>query len=489
MTSSGTTKSLGRASSRTMKSARRRSPPGFLKRALAGVADPVVGAGQIMDRVLVNPIRQAISPGASSMDDYVKQRDAEYQAPEGVDWARMAGNVANPLTWMGGGASTAARVAPSVARAAQAIGTTGARVGAVQGALAPTEAGDSTGGFVLKKAVQAGMGAGLGKAGDVITRARATPNAEALLRQGVRVPPGAAMGGRAAAIEEKLTSHPLSGDVVTNARRRANEDVLSGVIERATGTPGLRNIDSANDAVSNAYQRSVPHMQANPAGIFDAANTYNAALANPELTPEHARVLTGLWDKNFANYSNLDGAGLKRLDSELGHLQRKYRKGSPADQTLAEELQNIDLALRSGLEQGMPAAEAARLRAANSAYRQMIPVNKAASTRADEIPTPRALQKALARQRNTDVTRMPNDPLLDPAVDVLTAKVPDSGTAGRQATMNPLKWMLGGLETLPAAAAYSPFGANLLLGRTAGQRLAAPYSTEATNAMIAALRE
>lgn len=465
------------------------APTGRLDRALTGLMDPIVGAAQIMERTRVPGLLRKALGIDSSMDDYTRQRDAEYVAPEGVDWARMAGNVANPLTWMGGGASAAGKVLPAAGKAMTALAPTAARIGAVQGTLAPVDADTSDGSFLLKKAVQAGMGAGLGKAADVLTRARATPNAEALLQQGVRVPLGAAMGGRAARIEEKMSSHPLAGDVVINAREQALRDVQEKAIERATGTPGLRTIDDANDAVSRMYQRAVPTMQANPSGIFDAANAYNAALTNPELTPVHRDILTGLWDKNFANYSQLDGAGLKRLDSELGHLQRKYRRGSPADQSLAEELQNIDLALRSGLEQGMPPAEAQLLRAANSGYRGMIPINKAASTRADELATPRALQKAIARQRNTDVTRMPPDRLLDPAVDVLTAKVPDSGTAGRAATMNPLMWLTGGLETIPASLAYTQPVSNMLLGRTRPQRALAPYATPATGAMVSALRE
>src|SRR6187200_2085992 len=66
-------------------------PTGLGERVLTGLMDPVVGAAQLADKA-INPIRQAVAPGAMSMDDYVRQRDAEYKAPEGVDWGRMGGN-------------------------------------------------------------------------------------------------------------------------------------------------------------------------------------------------------------------------------------------------------------------------------------------------------------------------------------------------------------------------------------------------------------
>lgn len=449
-------------------------PTGLGSRILSGLADPVVGAAQLADKVLVNPIRQAVAPGATSMDDYVKQRDKDYVAPQGVDWGRMGGNVANPVNYLGGGAG---------------VGRMAAQ-GAFSAALAPTEAGDDAGPYALKKATQAGLGGLFGAAGGALTRGVVQPTADAqrLLNQGVRLTAGQAGGGFWNNVEQKLTSLPFAGDVIQGARRRGVEDVQENAITRATGTPGLRTIDAANDAVRDAYQRSVPHLQPNPQGLFEAANAYNRALTNPELTDVHRQILTGLWDKHFSHYNLLPAAGLKKLDSEIGWLARKYQKGSPADQTLAEELREITFALRSGLEQGMPPAEAARLNAANRAYREMIPINKAASTRADQLATPRALQKASARQRGTDVTRT-HDPLLDPAVNVLSETVPDSGTAGRVAMQSPLHMAGGMAAALPAWALTSPLGARVLLGQSRGQQRLGELADPTVQAMIAALRE
>ena len=451
-----------------------------LSRFGSGLMDPVVGAGQIADRFLVDPIRQAISPGATSMRDVIRERDASYQAPEGFDWMRTAGNVANPMTWGGGGAASVPRMVAT---------------GAMQAALAPTEADDSNGMFLLKKAGQAALGGTVAGAAGKLTKglAKPTADAQALIDQGVHVPPGAAMGGGAAKLEERLSSMPIAGETVDAGRRKALEDVQTKVMERATGIPGLADVRAGNTAASNLYKQSVPHMRNNPEAVMDAAAAYNAALHNPELTPAHKEILTGLWDKNFNidNFNDLTGEGLKKLDSELGYLGRKYSAhgGSPADKTLSDEIYNIMGAFRGGLEKGMPANEASVLKQANRAFRGMVPVNKAASSRGDELATPRALQKALARQARTDVTRMPPDKLLDPAVETLSSKVADSGTAGRAATMNPLSWAAGAAAWLPMAAAQSRRGAKALVGQTDWQKALDPYSNRLSQAMIAALRQ
>jgi hypothetical protein len=142
------------------------APASVLTRTIAGLSDPVVGVAQIADKVLVNPIRQAIFPGASSMQDYSRNREAELTPPEGMDIARMAGNVAQPLNYIGGGVPATLRN-----RVAQAM--TG---GAAQGIMSPTTDED----FWQEKAKQAGIGATLGAGVNAVAPAmRAVGNAGA----------------------------------------------------------------------------------------------------------------------------------------------------------------------------------------------------------------------------------------------------------------------------------------------------------------------
>ena len=123
-------------------------PSSKMDRFLTGVMDPIVGAAQIADEYLVDPIRQKISPGATSMKDVTKARDAEYVAPEGVDWMRLGGNVANPVNWAGGGTVGLSSKIPLLAKATAALPTAtniarSAAGGVVGGALQPVGEGES----------------------------------------------------------------------------------------------------------------------------------------------------------------------------------------------------------------------------------------------------------------------------------------------------------------------------------------------------------
>jgi len=167
-------------------------PAGIFKRALAGIADPGIGIAQIADKVVVNPIRQLISPGASSMDDYVREREAGLKA-DGFDAARMVGNVASPLNYVvPGGAATVRGMFTSNA---PALWERAAAAGAAQGAMAPVEGGD----FWSEKAKQAGAGALVGTGGHALARTigglvKPTAEARQLMDAGVALTPGQAAG-------------------------------------------------------------------------------------------------------------------------------------------------------------------------------------------------------------------------------------------------------------------------------------------------------
>jgi hypothetical protein len=452
----------------------KRQPDSFLSRAAHGLADPIVGAGQIMDKVLVNPIRQAISPGATSMADVVRQRDAEYNAPEGFDAARMVGNVANPVSWAGGGAGTL-----------RAAGNA-----AVQSSLAPVSADAN---FLAEKGTQAALGAAGGAALSKALRGfTPTKEAKALMEQGVQPTFGQSMGGMANKLEQQMTSIPVVGDVINYARNRALSEFEQKALERATGKAGIKTLDEANQYASGLYGEVVPHLKPTQQAVQGIQASVRNAMGNPEMTDQSKQVLAGLVEKHGQNFGQLSGDGLKKLDSELGYLARKYMGGDPASKTLAEEIYNVQSALRSGLEHGLPPELQGKLQVANAVWRETIPVNKAASARADERIMPRALQKAMAQQARTDVTRMKPDALIDNAVAVLPNNVPDSGTAGRV--------LLGGgglaagmLPQMLAGGAVAGAGAarpvqRALVGNTAWQKVLAPFDADAAAVLAAALR-
>jgi hypothetical protein len=156
------------------------------RRAAEGFMDPVVGAGQLAQHAmpdaaanwLRSPKAQAITgvfppAGAAHMllnaasggrqdvstadvDARVAGREGEYQAKrkaagqESLDWWRIGGTVANPMSWAGGGPARAGVMAGIKA---------GAQSGAFQAMLQPVA---SEGNFIWDKATQAGLGAAIG---------------------------------------------------------------------------------------------------------------------------------------------------------------------------------------------------------------------------------------------------------------------------------------------------------------------------------------
>lgn len=207
-----------------------------LPRALTGLADPIYGAAQIADKA-INPIRQRLSPGASSMEDVIRQRDAEYQSPEGFDAARLVGNMANPINYMGASAPI--------------------RAGAMTAMLQPTAADDMT---LRAKAQQAMIGGGAGGVARVLGSVRqgAKPTEDALQMQlkmeqsrGRSVPTPVLTPGQLAnpegwlrKTEEALADVPFVGAPL----RKRQEDALRGFQEwsRHIASPAAADNTSAS---------------------------------------------------------------------------------------------------------------------------------------------------------------------------------------------------------------------------------------------------
>ncbi|RPJ53636.1 MAG: hypothetical protein EHM24_32665 [Acidobacteria bacterium] len=327
-----------------------------------------------------------------------------------------------------------------------------------------------------------------------------TADARALQRAGVTVTPGQAVGGKLGEWEEKLMSTPVVGDIIGKARSRSLDDFQRATLQqRVTGLPkGIKDVEDARDFVSEMYEKAVPHIKPTIESKANVKDALDAALANPELLDSHRKILQGIVDTRFKRYDELDGAALKRLDSELGHLARKWRSGnaSPSDKTLSDEIYNVQAGMREGWAAGMPEDKAWDLHMANDAFRLMVPVRKAANQHGERV-MPKALARAVSRQTGNDMSRvLKDDPFLGAAVRTLPNKVPDSGTPSR--LMTPAA-IVGGLAApgaalpalagaLAAAGAYTRTGSNLLTGNTAVQRRLAKMEPNTRRAVIAALR-
>jgi hypothetical protein len=493
----------------------KRPPASVKERMVQGFLDPIVGAGQIAEKIpgLVQA-RKFLTGSDTGMADVVRhgvgnyKGEAEYVAPEGVDWARMGGNVANPVTWLGGGAG--------VLRAAGQ--------GAVQAGLAPVSPDAN---FLFEKAKQTGMGAAGGAIlAKVLRGFTPTSEAQALMDRGIQPTFGQSKGGLANTVEQKLTSVPFVGDAINYARNRAQREFEAAAVKRAMGDgpeqaqtipqqlqqlftkeriPGTSvqverstryaptTLDEANDWAGRLYKETVPNLKPTGEAVAGVQQSVREAMQNPELIDQNKQVLSGIAQKYFANFGKMNGDEIKRLDSELGALARKYNAGDPQSKVLAQEIWKLQHAFRTGLEAGLSDADAIALRVANRSYRNLVPINKAASTRADEKITPRSLQKAMARQAGVDVSRMPPDGLVDSAVKVLPSNIPDSGSAGRVLLGGGVAGLAGSLPAYIGAGGAAYAGAyrpvqRAMVGNTAWQKALSPYDALFAAAAAAALR-
>lgn len=149
-------------------------PDSFGKRLAMGIAEPFVGAVQALKHAaeipaldyvpVVGAINRAVraTGSASDYDQTAQQlrKAQESGAPEGMDWARVGGNIIGLApTVVSGGPST------SIASLAR----TGAQAGGIGGFLMPSDGGEN---FATDKAIQTGVGAVAGAvAGPLAQRA------------------------------------------------------------------------------------------------------------------------------------------------------------------------------------------------------------------------------------------------------------------------------------------------------------------------------
>jgi hypothetical protein len=470
-----------------------------------GLADPIYGAGQLAENLILKPGASALGiPYEARMNDLVNQREQAYVPPStagerDTDWARMAGNVANPISWFAPEATIAGNVATRVLpRAMEALGSNAGRAttaGAMQGSMTPTP-GDPNG-FLGEKGRQILQGGAFGFGTNrVAAGLPKSVEAQQLMDQGIQPSVGQAMGGIVNKMEQGATSMPIVGDAAAMARRRPLDEFGQKVIERATNKMA-KTLDEANRYASSLYDSVVPDLRPNfnTTMLVDQART--KWMGNPKLTPERRAAFQQEIDDAFANYSKLDGNGIKALDSHLGSIARRFGKSPNAmDHYVEDAIYEVRSALREGMKRGLRKDQQATMDEANRVYRELIPINKAASKRSDRVMMPRELQKQRARQSNREVTQMPRDDLVDPALAALPNNLPDSGTAYR--SMLNLGTGAGAagmglLSPVLAAGAAGYAGATrpmqkILLGGTRAQQVAEPFTPLLSPFVAAALR-
>lgn len=396
--------------------------------------------------------------GSQALRQYVQEREQRMQ--ELPLSGRLTGVALSPASAM-----LATRV-PQAVSAIPAVGQSrilqSAATGAAAAGLTPATSEDQ---FAREKAMQAVTGAALGPVVDVLASPLArlgTPSArpelETLQRAGVdvtRLTPGQQLGGAAKRVEESIKSVPIAGELVRRAEQRGFEEFNRGLVDnvikqvnpqatlpKAVSTRGA--IEFAGKELSKAYSRALAPIKITPSAqmymdISDVVVRYGNQLGEENAKLLNKLVMNRVTDLIPEN-KILAGGTAKRIDSDLGALERKYSKSMTAqEQTIGEALGEIKQIIRSEIASQDPSGKVRQL---NSIFSDFLRLEKAAagSRAPGGIFSPEQLVSAT---RALDETRRKGgfargqarmQQVAEAGREVLGTRVPDSGTPERIGT-------------------------------------------------------
>ena len=462
------------AISRVMRTARE-SPSQLLEPFPRGVAEgmfvePVLGLSQLVTR--------GLGMGETALDRYITQREQRIEETPGMESGRFAGLFLSPA------AGPLSRVPGLVSRAPAVGGSRMFQSAVTGGSAAALTPVTTEGDFGEQKAIQAGVGAVAGPVMDIALSPLARmgaperPDALALQRAGVdvsRLTPGQQLGGFAKRAEESLKSVPILGETVRQAELRGfeefNRGLINSVVQRsnpkatlpkAVTTSGA--IDFAGKELSRAYTRELAKIDIVPdVNMFVRLNGVIPQYSQT-LSDEKAALLSKLINNRVIKQiqvkpgKTLSGKAIKRIDSELGQLERRYKKSMNAeDQTIGQALGDAKSTIRDYIGQQDPTGEINKL---NGIFADFLRLENAAasSRRADNVFSPEQLQasvRAMDESRRKmgfarGQARMQQT--AQAGREMLGTRVPDSGTPERLAlpiTTAGLISALGGSGAVP----------------------------------------
>lgn len=453
-----------------------------------GVADVPLGAMQLGANATSFDPSMGIAPpqmaalearGAQGVNQQMAGREKDYQAQraaagqDGVDWARLGGNVAATIPL--GALGAAARGATLGGRlAGAALGGAGAS------ALNPVTEGE----YGPEKAKQAAIGAAVGPAAELTGNALSKvikptfDQAKTLLMsEGVKLTPGQMAGGALRATEDKATVLPIAGDAIRSARTKGLEDFNKAAWNRVLAPIGEKlpanvkaGADAANhvaDKIDAAYAKVWPKVTATADADFMKDLTQIDKDAQASLPDAQYKQFRNILQSQLVQKDLSTGEALKGVDSTLGREAAGYKKNQDWDtRKLGDALDDLKLAFRGAVQRQNPqyAPEMDKL---NQMYANYVRVSRAADALGAHggIFTPAQLDNAVRAEDKSVSHRAFGkgkallQDLSKAGMEVLPSTVPSSGTAERNT-------LVGSLLGAAAGLGHGDFGA--VLGTTAG---------------------
>lgn len=356
----------------------------------------------LVGKIPENNINALIAGQKGGLDAKISQDEQAYQqrrqaaGQSGLDAYRLLGNIISPANL-----AIASRI-PAGATLAQKIG---AGIAGGAGLNATTQpvigAENPSTNFPMEKAKQAAIGAATGPLGQIMgaglnriisPKASVNPNMQLLQESGVNPTIGQTLGGVANKLEEKATSIPILGDMISLARGNANNQFERAAYNQVlapinTKLPlGLKGRDALNfteSTLKNRYDNVLNNIGAiTPDAQFGNDVTQLSGMVDSLKIPQANKDKFAYLLDNIKSAADENGVitsdAYKRLESSLGSNAKKLG-GSPDiyDGDIAQAAAQLQANLKDMLaRQAGPEAKA--LQDTNAAWANFKRVQNAA---------------------------------------------------------------------------------------------------------------
>jgi hypothetical protein len=384
----------------------------------------------------------------------------------GFDPLRMGGSVATSLMAPGVGAASKGGI---LAQGLRAAGT-GAAYNVAQTVTDAQPGGSEN--YALEKGKQALTGAVAGPiaaaGGSVIARA-IRPNTgaaqQALIDNGVTLTPGDILGGGFKRVEDGMTSWPVVGDLIRNAKNRSFGDLNTAAYNRATNPVGVdaskfpvgpEGVAMVKSTLSDAYDKLLPNLTFDVKTIQPELDQLRQLAS--EMPATEAQQFNNVLDRNLGQLSagKADGITFKKITSDLGAQAKNFGGATDGYQRdLGTALGQAQSLFRQGLSRSNP-EQAAQLAKIDQGYANYAIIRNASQSAGDKSNGFTPAQLAAAVRASDDTvgngatatgTALMQD-LSNPARQILPSQVADSGTPFRSALQVAKNALIGGVGAM-----------------------------------------
>ena len=411
------------------------------------------------------------------IDEKIKQDEAAYQLARarkgrtGIDAGRIVGNVGATLPFVS---------AKALQLGAKGVGLAGNLIrgggqGIITGAAQPVLEGDFGEGKLDQLKTGAMFGAGGGAAAPLISRVikpKSNPDAQLLLKEGVKPTAGQLLGGFLGRTEDKMMSIPIIGDAIRHGRIKAQEEfnraaykrALQGMDVNVDDIPlGKAGVGQIKKILSDEYDDLLGKMTFKTDTKFfdemDAIRKESAKLGGRE-DKSFNSLLDELYTRGKSN--TLSGKDYKKIEAKLYDKAKSF-KGStdPYQKDLGKILEDTIGTFKESMRRHNP-DQSVRFDQVNKNYANYVRLSGATKSTASQADgfTPSHLamgvkgaDKSGRKDDFATNTALMSD-LSDAAVNTLNSKIPDSGTVGRLLASG---GVLAGGTQMAATAPYIPY--------------------------------